>query len=272
MPKKFYAVKRGSVPGIYTSWPEAQPLVKGYQNARFKGFATMVEAEAFMNEPDSGGAQRVKTSTLLVHVKPKTVKDESLQNNLIDLLTVSASDLKIDPELTYILTTDGGCRGNPGPSSSGGVIYDAITTKPIASFSKFLGTKTNNEAEYFGLIDGLELAKSLGISRLECRLDSKLIFGQVFARWNVDAENLKPLNKRAFRLSKQFMKCTGKHHLREFNKDADFMCNYALDNYESNVGSKKRKEVCEDDQVVKKMKQEKISLCEKVTNHQEAEK
>jgi len=60
--------------------------------------------------------------------------------------------------------------------------------------------------------------------------------------------------------------------LREFNKDADFMCNYALDNYESNVGSKKRKEVCEDDQVVKKMKQEKISLCEKVTNHQEAEK
>ncbi|MCR5544856.1 MAG: ribonuclease H family protein [Lachnospiraceae bacterium] len=45
---KFYAVKVGSVPGIYTSWAEAEPLVKGFPNAKYKSFSTREEAETFM--------------------------------------------------------------------------------------------------------------------------------------------------------------------------------------------------------------------------------
>ena len=48
MAKKYYAIKKGLVPGIYDNWPEAQAQVKGFPGAEYKGFATEEEAKAFM--------------------------------------------------------------------------------------------------------------------------------------------------------------------------------------------------------------------------------
>ncbi|MFO8069592.1 MAG: ribonuclease H family protein [Alkalibacterium sp.] len=48
MPKKYYAVKKGRNPGVYTTWPEAQNQVSGYANAQFKSFQTESEAKAFI--------------------------------------------------------------------------------------------------------------------------------------------------------------------------------------------------------------------------------
>ena len=45
--KKFYAVKNGHNPGIYLTWPECQEQTKGFPNAKFKGFATLEEAETY---------------------------------------------------------------------------------------------------------------------------------------------------------------------------------------------------------------------------------
>ena len=50
---KFYAVREGRIPGIYTNWPECQKQVSGYPNAAFKGFPTQEEALAFMNAQNS---------------------------------------------------------------------------------------------------------------------------------------------------------------------------------------------------------------------------
>ena len=47
--QKYYAVKVGSVPGIYLSWAEAEPLVKGYPGAQYKSFSTKEEAESYLN-------------------------------------------------------------------------------------------------------------------------------------------------------------------------------------------------------------------------------
>ncbi|MBQ1472631.1 MAG: ribonuclease H family protein, partial [Lachnospiraceae bacterium] len=49
MGKKFYAIKAGVKPGIYTDWGEASAQVKGFKGAIYKGFETRAEAEAFMN-------------------------------------------------------------------------------------------------------------------------------------------------------------------------------------------------------------------------------
>ena len=62
----------------------------------------------------------------------------------------------------YILRFDGGSRGNPGPAGSGYVIYDPDGSEIHAGW-KFLGERTNNFAEYSGLIEGLEKAKQLGV-------------------------------------------------------------------------------------------------------------
>ena len=55
MAKKFYAVRRGRVPGIYTAWDECRRQVTGFKGAEYKGFETREDAEAFMS---GGGVQR----------------------------------------------------------------------------------------------------------------------------------------------------------------------------------------------------------------------
>ena len=60
---------------------------------------------------------------------------------------------------------DGGSRGNPGPSGYGVSIEDAAG-HPVADLSEFLGVKTNNFAEYSGLLAALEYALAHGYPRL----------------------------------------------------------------------------------------------------------
>lgn len=55
---KYYAVRKGQHPGIYTSWPEAQKEVSGYSGAEFKGFNTKAEAKEFMGGPKSAGSNQ----------------------------------------------------------------------------------------------------------------------------------------------------------------------------------------------------------------------
>ena len=50
MAGKFYAVKKGKVPGIYTSWDACKSMVHGFPGAVYKGFATRAEAEQFLGE------------------------------------------------------------------------------------------------------------------------------------------------------------------------------------------------------------------------------
>ncbi len=58
--KKWYAVRKGKVPGIYTSWDECKAQVNGFSGAEFKGYSTKSDAEAFMrgNAPRRGEPSR----------------------------------------------------------------------------------------------------------------------------------------------------------------------------------------------------------------------
>lgn len=62
---KFYAVLRGRNPGIYNTWAECEKQVKGFPNAAFKSFPTVVEAlEWIGNDGKESGAQAtIKVST-----------------------------------------------------------------------------------------------------------------------------------------------------------------------------------------------------------------
>lgn len=50
--KNFYAVRKGVVSGIYTTWGECQQNINGFSGAEYKGFSTREEAEAFLNNAD----------------------------------------------------------------------------------------------------------------------------------------------------------------------------------------------------------------------------
>ena len=78
--------------------------------------------------------------------------------------------------------TDGGSKGNPGPSSIGGVFY--LDKKQVFNFKKAIGITTNNDAEYLALIEALEKVRSyeLGVMRvtqIQFYSDSRLMVNQV---------------------------------------------------------------------------------------------
>ena len=46
--KKFYAVRKGKKPGIYSTWDKCKKQVDGFSGAEYKGFGTLIEAETFL--------------------------------------------------------------------------------------------------------------------------------------------------------------------------------------------------------------------------------
>lgn len=128
-----------------------------------------------------------------------------------------------------IINTDGGARGNPGPGACGVVIRsrDGVVIKKLG---KYLGKCTNNEAEYHGLILGLEEALKMGADELEVLLDSQLITNQMLGKYKVKDAKLKLLYQKATSLVKKFSNVSFVHISREKNKMADYIVNKIIDN------------------------------------------
>lgn len=129
---------------------------------------------------------------------------------------------------TFSLNTDGGARGNPGPSAIGGVIKNQ-NGETIKEFKEFTGVSTNNVAEYSALIKGLTIAHELGLESLNCFLDSELVVKQVKGEYRVKDENLKLLFDKVVGLKSNFREITFNHVKRKDNSRADKLVNEALD-------------------------------------------
>src|SRR5690606_1765434 len=99
----------------------------------------------------------------------------------------------------------------------------------IAKLGKFLGDRTNNYAEYVGLILGLETALRLGATEVEVRADSELLIRQLQGTYKVKSELLRPLFEQTRTLLRRFRKVDLAHVRREENKLADEMSNRAID-------------------------------------------
>ena len=123
---------------------------------------------------------------------------------------------------------DGGSRGNPGPSGYGVWIEDEAG-RPVAELSEFLGVKTNNFAEYSGLLAALEYALRQGHPRLRVVADSELMVKQMKGLYRVNSPDLRPLWEEAKRRVAQLERFEIQHVLRGKNKRADALANQAMD-------------------------------------------
>lgn len=135
--------------------------------------------------------------------------------------------MKDDVGNEYTMKTDGGSRGNPGPSAIGFSI--SLGGEVLADGGWPIGRGTNNEAEYKALIWGLENALSMGVQRILCISDSELMVNQVNGRYKVGSKALKPLWEEVQELKTRFSGFSLEHVLRKFNKEPDSLCNQALD-------------------------------------------
>lgn len=124
--------------------------------------------------------------------------------------------------------TDGGARGNPGPAAIG-VVIKSDKHKIIHKVGKYIGTTTNNNAEYAALIEGLTFLKELKYSQVNCYLDSELVVKQLNGLYKVKNKNIKKNWNKIKALEKNFIRITYQHVKRERNREADGLVNQVLD-------------------------------------------
>ena len=122
---------------------------------------------------------------------------------------------------------DGASRGNPGKAGAGALMINE-EGKVVWEASRFLGEKTNNEAEYMALIMLLKAAKDRGIRSLRVFGDSKLVVSQVSRQWKINLPHLRLLAKEAWDLA-DGMDISYSWIPREENKRADILSNEGID-------------------------------------------
>lgn len=137
-----------------------------------------------------------------------------------------------------LIQTDGASRGNPGRASIGWVIYNTQDNTIINEYGEYIGTQTNNYAEYMALLNVLTHIKEQNIQgqNLLCQLDSDLIVKQMKKIYRVKDAKLQVIYTQVSDLvkyikdSKLFTQVSFEHIPRNQNSYADSLCNKALDN------------------------------------------
>ena len=214
-----------------------------YKEFTFKDFneaftfmqAVAVEAEKRQHHPRWENTWNTVKIWLSTHDAGDIVtdKDRALAETIDQIYKghQEASESAPAPVGTYKeikLYTDGGSRGNPGPSASGYVLLD-MQDSVIKKSGVYLGITTNNQAEYQALKFGLEEAGKLGVREVDVYMDSLLVVNQLKGIFKVRNRDLWPIHEAIKELAKGFKKVTYTHVPRELNKLADAEVNEVLD-------------------------------------------
>ena len=134
-----------------------------------------------------------------------------------------------------IIYTDGGSRGNPGPSAIGVVFVDWVTGETLKTYGERVEDGTNNEAEYKAIIFALKKAKALygkdnaKKMEVEMRMDSELACKQLSGEYKLSTPHIQQLFIEVWNLKTDFGKVSFIHIPREQNALADAALNRALD-------------------------------------------
>ena len=124
---------------------------------------------------------------------------------------------------------DGGSRGNPGESGAG------VYLPGVARISEYLGSGTNNYAEYSALLIALRFAAFTRCTELKVLADSELVVKQINGEYKVRNESIKVLHETAMRWIAAIPRFEIRHVYREDNKEADKLANQAMDTRKNSI-------------------------------------
>ena len=134
----------------------------------------------------------------------------------------------------YVMRTDGGARGNPGPAAVG-VVLENEHGKVLKEISEYIGETTNNEAEYRAVIAGFKKLKAL-LGKAEAKkssvnvlADSELLVRQMNGEYKIENANMQKFFLELWNLKIDFREVAFQAVPREQNKAADRLVNAALD-------------------------------------------
>lgn len=154
------------------------------------------------------------------------IQQEELTDKTISKTQLNDVNKSSDNSVTIF--SDGGSRGNPGPSAAGFVVLNN-QQEVIAEGGEYLGITTNNQAEYQGVRIGLEKAIEMGYKKVDFKLDSMLVVNQMKGHYKIKNRELWPIHERIRILMENFDRVTFTHVNRQFNQLADGMVNKTLD-------------------------------------------
>jgi len=128
---------------------------------------------------------------------------------------------------SFVISADGGSRGNPGPAAYGAVVSE--NGKILHELFETIGIATNNVAEYSGLLAALRKVNELDpTATVEAQMDSKLVVEQMSGRWQIKHPDMRDLAKQAQQAHPPQL-VTYKWIPRDLNSHADRLANKALD-------------------------------------------
>ena len=129
-----------------------------------------------------------------------------------------------------LLYSDGGARGNPGPSAIAFIALSEVG-EVLTENSRFIGVCTNNQAEYEALIWALEYANTVKAQEVTCYLDSELVVKQLNGEYGVKNHKLIPLLNKVKKICKYFSKICFLNVRRTnvYIQKADKLVNQTLD-------------------------------------------
>jgi ribonuclease HI/pterin-4a-carbinolamine dehydratase len=222
-------------------WQETKHgLYKQFNFENFKeAWAFMAKvaelAERYQHHPRWENEWNVVQIWLITHEGGKKItdKDHELAKAIDGLLEGSAASGAINPAAhpdEVKLFSDGGSRGNPGPSASGFVILDMEDTVLVEK-GVYLGVTTNNVAEYTALKLALEECRKMSVRQIHAYLDSLLVVNQMKGIFKIKNRDLWPIHDAIKKLVATFDEVDFSHVPREFNKLADAEVNKALDEH-----------------------------------------
>lgn len=124
---------------------------------------------------------------------------------------------------------DGGSRGNPGEAGIG------VYVPGVVRIAEYLGTCTNNVAEYSALVTAVRYAAVSRCEELQVFADSELVVKQINGEYQVRNEGIRPLYESARRWIALIPRFSITHVRREQNKEADKLANLAMDTRRNSV-------------------------------------
>jgi len=218
------------------------PLLSGHYGAmreRIGGLVGLSEADVSVKARTCEGLGTIGSSEAIaatvIVMGVITGEEAGKKNSACDEVFENKFPLEYVGEIprgAIVVNVDGGSRGNPGPAAAGAVCRNA-NGEVLFSDAKYLGTTTNNVAEYEGVGLGLSLLaeRDLQDAEIVICLDSSLVFNQLIGRYRIKDARLRELAREILSELKSFNNLRLKLVPREENHVADEAANRLLDDY-----------------------------------------
>ena len=171
------------------------------------------------------------TSSMLTHDQFDELLESAMPDRIKGVKTTPSQQWTFEGGKEYhLLSFDGAARLKSPQSSYSYVVWKLPEWKVVAAHSFFEEGGTVNEAEYNGLLSGLQRCKELGLQDLTVWGDSRIVLQQMMGNIQCRAANLQPLHAAGMKLQEEFKSIRFAHFKREYNGSADWLASEALVN------------------------------------------